>query len=150
MNLREYIRFSSSIVLYIFTLFDIVSNSARHTTPREHIFKPTTSNLTEWVQKYHLQHLTSEYVFKCPSTYDYRILCDHDWSGIHRELLNCRHANSKYFRKIRTISFSVIGVETLLIACGLIYVCNLRFRLKRTYETITMRLSSIENNREVT
>ena len=149
MNLREYIRFSSSIVLYVFTLYDIVSISARIATPREHIFKPTTSNLTSWVQKYHLQHLTSEYVFKCPTPNDYRILCDHDWGDIHKKLLNCRHIRSKYFRKIRSTTFAVIGVETVIIFGGLFYVCKLRISLRRSYEEVNIRMSSIQNNQEI-
>ena len=142
------------LVFYLFVISDIFCSLTKYSVPREHIFSSSTSNITTWVRMYHLQHLTSELVFKCPSMDDYRIICDHDWTVIHSELLNCRHANANYYRRIRVISFCVIGLETFVIVSVLLYVCKLRIRLKRTYEAKTMRMSTVEtinqNNSEVT
>ena len=138
------------LVFYLFVISDIFCSLTKYSVPREHIFSSATSNITTWVRMYHLQHLTSEYVFKCPSINDYRIICDHDWSEIHSDLLQCRHANAKFYREIKVISFCVIGLETFVIVSGLLYVCKLRITLKRTYETKSMRMSAIQNNQEVT
>ena len=148
---KVYTRVSLSfLVFYLLVISDIFCSLTKYSVPREHILSSATSNITTWVRMYHLHHLTSENVFKCPSMDDYRIICDHDWSDIHSELLKCRHANAKYYRKIRVISFCVIGLETFVIVSGLLYVCKLRITLKRTYEAKTMRMSSIQNNSEVT
>ena len=151
MREKVYTRVSFSFLIFcLFVISDIFCSLTKYSVPREHIFSSATSNITTWVRMYHLQYLTSEYVFKCPSINDYRIICDHDWSEIHSDLLHCRHANANYYRKIKVISFCVIGLETFVIVSGLVYVCYLRITLKRTYEAKSMRMSSIENNPEVT
>ena len=138
------------LVVYLFVISDIFCSLTKYSVPREHIFSSSTSNITNWIRMYHLQHLSSEYVFKCPCIDDYRIICDHDWSVIHSDLLNCRHANANYYRKIKVVTFCVIGLETFVIVSGMFYVCKLRITLKRTYEAKSVRMSSIQNNPEVT
>ena len=137
------------VLFYIVPQLELTCSSQKSFIAREYVVKSTSSNLTAWIQTYHQQHLTSEYVFKCPTPNDYRILCDHDWVDIHKELLNCRHIRTKYFRKIRATTFAVIGVETMLIIGGLFYVCKLRILLRRSYDEVNVRMSSIQNNPEV-